>query len=401
MLHGRAAELAEIYGLLTDARGGRSSLLVLQGEAGSGKTALLEHVAGDAEDFRVLRCTGVESEAELPFAALHLLLLDFLDRLDSLPRPQAAALRAAFGLEDAPGVDRFLAGLATLTLLSEVAETGRCYAWSTTHSGWTGNRSTPCCSPGGGSAPRASAARLRLVMTEVVDRLPECNSSHLAGSAIRRLPPCLPNARRGWPPNRARPRHRGGHRQSAGADRTGRGDARDADAFRRRDTNRGRRCHRPAVGCSRRSAHRSTGCPPRPAAAAGGGRRGRRRSRRDLRRGAPAWAWLGRLRGRRTGRAGPGCPTTRRVPPPTDSLCGLPPLDDCRTQRRPPRTRRRLVATRERRPAAPGISPPRRSATTTAAATRWRPRRPGRSSRRLRRERGRTRARRQAHREPG
>ena len=99
-------------------------MLVLQGEAGSGKTALLEHIAADAKDFRVLRCAGVESEAELPFAALHLLLLDCLDRLDSLPAPQAAALRAAFGLTEAPGVDRFLAGLATLTLLSEVAGEG-------------------------------------------------------------------------------------------------------------------------------------------------------------------------------------------------------------------------------------------------------------------------------------
>ena len=121
VLHGRAAELADIHRLLADARTGRSSILVIQGEAGGGKTALLEHVAADAKDFRVLRCTGVESEAELPFAALHLLLLGCLDRLDSLPGPQAAALRAAFGLAEAPGVDRFLAGLATLTLLSEVA----------------------------------------------------------------------------------------------------------------------------------------------------------------------------------------------------------------------------------------------------------------------------------------
>lgn len=96
-------------------------MLVIQGEAGSGKTALLEHVAADAKDFRVLRCTGVESEAELPFAALHLLLLDCLERLDELPAPQAGALKAAFGLAEAPGVDRLLAGLATLTLLSEVA----------------------------------------------------------------------------------------------------------------------------------------------------------------------------------------------------------------------------------------------------------------------------------------
>ncbi len=124
MLHGRAAELGDIHQLLADARAGHSSMLVLQGEAGSGKTALFEHVAADAKDFRVLRCTGVESEAELPFAALHLLLLDCLDRLDSLPEPQAGALRAAFGLAEAPGVDRFLAGLATLTMLSEVAGDG-------------------------------------------------------------------------------------------------------------------------------------------------------------------------------------------------------------------------------------------------------------------------------------
>lgn len=121
MLHGRAAELGDIHELLADARTGRSSVLVLAGEAGSGKTALLAHVAAEAGDFRILRCTGVESEAELPFAALHLLLHDCLDGLDVLPSPQASALRAAFGLAEAPGVDRFLAGLATLTLLSEVA----------------------------------------------------------------------------------------------------------------------------------------------------------------------------------------------------------------------------------------------------------------------------------------
>jgi DNA-binding CsgD family transcriptional regulator/tetratricopeptide (TPR) repeat protein len=124
VLHGRAAELGDIHDLLADARAGHSSVLVVAGEAGGGKTALLEHVGADADGFRVLRCTGIESETELPFAALHLLLIDCLDRLDSLPAPQAAALRAAFGLAEAPGVDRFLAGLATLTLLSEVAGDG-------------------------------------------------------------------------------------------------------------------------------------------------------------------------------------------------------------------------------------------------------------------------------------
>ncbi|HEX9174597.1 MAG TPA: AAA family ATPase [Mycobacterium sp.] len=124
MLHGRAAELADIERLLNGGRSGHSSVLVIQGEAGSGKTALLDHVAAHAKGFEVLRCAGVESEAELPFAALQFLLRDVLDRLDTLPEPQAAALRAAFGLAQAPGVDRFLAGLATLTLLSEVAADG-------------------------------------------------------------------------------------------------------------------------------------------------------------------------------------------------------------------------------------------------------------------------------------
>ncbi|HEV7712093.1 MAG TPA: ATP-binding protein, partial [Asanoa sp.] len=123
MLVGRAAELAEIDRLLAAARSGRSEALLLQGEAGSGKTTLLDRAAAAARalDLPVLRCAGVESEAELPFAGLHMLLRGTLDRLDTLPAPQVAALRAAFGLAEAPGVDRFLAGLATLTLLSEAA----------------------------------------------------------------------------------------------------------------------------------------------------------------------------------------------------------------------------------------------------------------------------------------
>ncbi|MFG1929736.1 AAA family ATPase [Mycobacterium sp. NPDC048908] len=121
MLHGRAAEQGEIGELLAAARAGHSSLVVLAGEAGSGKTALLEHAASEAKDLRIVRCTGVESEFHLPFAALHLLLRDWLDRVDALPAPQASALRSAFGLTEGPGIDRFLTGLATLTLLSEAA----------------------------------------------------------------------------------------------------------------------------------------------------------------------------------------------------------------------------------------------------------------------------------------
>jgi DNA-binding NarL/FixJ family response regulator len=121
-LHGRDAELAEIDRLVTAAASGRSGSLVVRGEAGVGKTALLHQAVGAAQGMRVLRGTGIESEAELPFAALHLLLRPVLDRLDALPAPQAATMRGAFGLAEAPGTDRFLVGLATLTLLAELAE---------------------------------------------------------------------------------------------------------------------------------------------------------------------------------------------------------------------------------------------------------------------------------------
>ena len=123
MLHGRSAETARIDELLTAARDGRSGALVIRGEAGVGKTALLDYAAA-AAGMRVLRGTGIESEAELPFAALQLLLRPALGRLDVLPPPQAQALRGAFGLAGTPGADRFLIGLAALSLLSELAGDG-------------------------------------------------------------------------------------------------------------------------------------------------------------------------------------------------------------------------------------------------------------------------------------
>jgi hypothetical protein len=121
MLHGREAEIAEIERALAAARSGRSAVLTFVGDAGIGKTALLEYAAEHAEGFQVLRCSGVESEAELPFAALHLMLRPLLDRIDALPGPQAAALRGAFGMVEASASDRFLVGLATLTLLADAA----------------------------------------------------------------------------------------------------------------------------------------------------------------------------------------------------------------------------------------------------------------------------------------
>ncbi|MEU6788436.1 AAA family ATPase [Nonomuraea angiospora] len=121
MLHGRAAEKAEIDRLLQAVREGGGGALVIAGEVGIGKSALAEYAAEQAQGMELLRTTGVESEAELPFAGLHLLLKPVLDRIDALPSRQAAALRGAFGLGDPPGENRFLAGLATLTLLSDLA----------------------------------------------------------------------------------------------------------------------------------------------------------------------------------------------------------------------------------------------------------------------------------------
>ncbi|GAA3128736.1 LuxR family transcriptional regulator [Streptosporangium carneum] len=103
-------------------RTGQSGVLVLRGEAGIGKTALLDHLCDRASGCQVARAAGVESEMELAFAGLHQLCAPFLDRLPQLPDPQADALRTAFGLRGGAAPDRFLIGLAVLTLLSKVAE---------------------------------------------------------------------------------------------------------------------------------------------------------------------------------------------------------------------------------------------------------------------------------------
>ena len=122
MLHGRTTECAALEHLLAQAKAGRSQVLVLRGEAGIGKTALLEYLADRAVGCRVIRAAGVESEMELTFAGLHQLCGPLLDRLDHLPAPQATALATAFGLDTGDPPDRFIVGLAVLGLLSEVAE---------------------------------------------------------------------------------------------------------------------------------------------------------------------------------------------------------------------------------------------------------------------------------------
>src|SRR5256886_16597544 len=96
-------------------------MLVIRGEAGIGKTALLGYAADTAQDFQVARAEGVESEMELPFAVLHQLCGRMLGRLDRLPGPQREALGVAFGMWSGSPPDRFHVGLAVLGLLSEVA----------------------------------------------------------------------------------------------------------------------------------------------------------------------------------------------------------------------------------------------------------------------------------------
>ena len=121
VLLGRASEREALDRLLENVRGGQSAVLVIRGEAGVGKTALLHHCARQASGFRVARVAGVESEMELPFAALHQLCAPMLDRLDALPEPQQAALCVALGLASGAAPDRFLIALAALSLLAEVA----------------------------------------------------------------------------------------------------------------------------------------------------------------------------------------------------------------------------------------------------------------------------------------
>jgi DNA-binding CsgD family transcriptional regulator len=118
---GRASERDALDRLLEKVRGGQSAVLVIRGEAGVGKTALLHHCARHAAGFRVARIAGVESEMELPFAGLHQLCAPMLGRLGALPEPQQAALRVALGLSSGAPPDRFLVALAALTLLAEVA----------------------------------------------------------------------------------------------------------------------------------------------------------------------------------------------------------------------------------------------------------------------------------------
>src|SRR6516164_7000425 len=120
----RVTETAALAGVLAAARDGLSGALVLRGDAGIGKTVLLEWAAGQAHDMQLARVAGIQAEMEMGFAGLHQLLVPFLGGLGQLPGPQAQALGSAFGLVAGPAPDRFLVGLAALTLLTDAAAGG-------------------------------------------------------------------------------------------------------------------------------------------------------------------------------------------------------------------------------------------------------------------------------------
>ena len=123
-LRGRASECALLDDFLGAVRHGESRALVMRGEAGIGKTALLEYLIASASDLTVLRAVGVESDMELAYAGVHQLCAPLLDRLGRLPGPQQQALEIVFGLSGGAAPDRFLVGLGLLSLLSDVADDG-------------------------------------------------------------------------------------------------------------------------------------------------------------------------------------------------------------------------------------------------------------------------------------
>jgi DNA-binding CsgD family transcriptional regulator len=121
-LFGRVGELEVLRRLLGDVRGGKSAVLVVRGEPGIGKTALLGRLAAEASGLQLARGVGVESEMELPYAGLHQLCAPMLTRLDRLPGPQRDALETAFGISAGPPPNRFLIALAALNLMAAVSE---------------------------------------------------------------------------------------------------------------------------------------------------------------------------------------------------------------------------------------------------------------------------------------
>ncbi|MBU2664596.1 AAA family ATPase [Actinoplanes bogorensis] len=197
MLYGRDAACAAIAGLVTAAAEGRGGSLVVRGEPGAGKTALLEHAAATAgSGWTVLPAAGVQSEAELAFATLHQLLLPLLDRSASLEPAQAAALRGAFELGTAVVGDRFLVSVAVLNLLSD-ASADRPVLCLVDDAQWIDQPSADVL---GFVARRLGAERIALVVgrrdtaTGFAEGLPELELPPLDAEASAALLPRLPPA---------------------------------------------------------------------------------------------------------------------------------------------------------------------------------------------------------------
>ncbi len=184
VLVGRQAEREALSGLLAKAVEGYSGALVLRGEAGVGKTTLLNDTltAAAAAGMQTAWLTGVEPETQLGYAGLHRFLLPFADRLGRLPVPQRDALRSTFGLVAGPPADRFLVALAVLTLLADVASAAPLVCvvddvqWLDPESAVVLGLSRAACTPSGCCccSPSASPARCR--------RWPGCRSWRSAAS---------------------------------------------------------------------------------------------------------------------------------------------------------------------------------------------------------------------------
>ena len=170
-LLGRRSECQTLDRLLEAVRGGESRALVVRGEPGVGKTALLQYTIDSASELSVLRAVGVQSEMELTFAGLQQLSAPLLDRLDRLPGPQRDALATAFGLTAGGTPDRFIVGLAALGLLSEAA----------------GDRPLLCVVDDAQWLDRASAQALGLVARRLVGESVALVFAARAGGAEREL----------------------------------------------------------------------------------------------------------------------------------------------------------------------------------------------------------------------
>ena len=202
-LIGRGAEAQELDRLLADALAGQSRVAVIRGEAGVGKTSLLQYLCSRAEGWQVAAAAGIESEMDLAYSGLHQVCRPILDHVDRLPLPQRHALEVVFGRSTGPPPDRFLVGLATLTLLADAAEEQpvlcvvdarsgstvlRLRSWLSSAAGSSRSASRSSWSPGRKAPTTCSSASRSSWCTVSTRAMPgRCSSRTSAG---RWMPPC-------------------------------------------------------------------------------------------------------------------------------------------------------------------------------------------------------------------